>query len=81
VPYDRSTVERSARGEVAVIEYLIPEYEGKPLRQKNVFACLARDGVWVELHLSKARFERADRQALERILGTIRVSPDAKQGE
>lgn len=81
-PYDRKTLKRGTLGALATVEYLVPEVEGVPLRQKNVFACLARDGVWVELHLSKAAFEPADQAAFERILKTVRITGgDEKQAD
>lgn len=74
VPYDRKTLSRGTRGELATIEYVLPEVEGMELQQKNVYACLARDGVWVELHLSKAVFEPKDQAAFDRILKTVRIT-------
>ncbi len=55
----------------AVIEYLIPEYKGLPVRQFNFSAHQLRDGYWIDLHLSKVWFEPKDWALFLRVLEEI----------
>jgi hypothetical protein len=81
VPYAPSSLKRGPRAGLATVEYLIAEYDGVPVRQKNVFACLSRDGVWMEIHLSKVSYQPEDEALFDRILKTVRVAADGGKGE
>src|SRR5438094_378308 len=50
-------IKSSKLGEAEMVEYLIPEVHGKPIEQKNVFACLAEDGFFADIHVSKVQFK------------------------
>jgi tetratricopeptide (TPR) repeat protein len=51
-----------------ILEFSLPEFNGMPANQKNVFACLIKDDVFVDIHLSKLRFRAADQPALDALL-------------
>ena len=38
---------------VPVVEYVVPEYRGVRVNQKNIYAYLVEGGYWIEVHISK----------------------------
>jgi hypothetical protein len=46
-------------------------FEGRPVRQQNVHAYLFKDGVCIEVHLSKVRDE-PDERLFDTVLRTVR---------
>jgi hypothetical protein len=71
-----SELRRSQAGPAARALYVMPDVGGKPIPQLHGHAWLQRDGVCVNVHVSKAAPEPEDAAALERILGTIRYGTD-----
>jgi hypothetical protein len=61
-------------GSVARARYVVPEIEGRPVRQLNAHAWRFRDATCVNVHLSLMEFAADDEAALERILETVRFS-------
>jgi hypothetical protein len=57
-----------------VLEYVIAKAQGMPVQQKNVFACMAKDDIYVDVHLSKAHFQPADEATLVDILNHVQVA-------
>lgn len=53
---------------MAVIEYLIPQAGGVPVQQKNLVACAAKDDVYVDIHLSKVKFQPSDESLFTDVL-------------
>lgn len=58
----------------ALAEWVIPEVDGKPLRQLNAHSWLFRDGACVHVHLSTMDHQPDDAERLRRILGTVRFA-------
>jgi hypothetical protein len=69
-PY--SDVTMPARGSMALVRAMIAEVQGRPVREQNVHAHLFRDGVCMEIHLSKVRYEPDDERLFEAVLRTVR---------
>jgi tetratricopeptide (TPR) repeat protein len=55
-----------------VLEYLLPDAKGAAVQQHNVFACLIKDNVFVDIHLSKAAYTSADEPAFDELLASFR---------
>jgi len=72
-PFRLTDVHQSQIGEMAVLEYVIPEFNRAPIRQKNIFGCLAKDSFYVDVHVSKEMFDAADEAPLIAILSTTRT--------
>src|SRR5579871_87589 len=47
-------------GDMQILEYTLPEVDGVPLNQRNLFACIPRDDAYIDFHISKVRFRDAD---------------------
>jgi tetratricopeptide (TPR) repeat protein len=67
-PFQLADVKQSQQGSMAVLEYVIHEAQGAPVEQKNVFGCLFKEDVYVDIHLSKAPSKDADVPLLMTIL-------------
>jgi len=61
------------RDGMALVEYLIPEFQGLPVQQKNVNAYLSHDGVWIDIHLSKVLATRSDQALFDAVLRSVRI--------
>jgi tetratricopeptide (TPR) repeat protein len=62
-------------GEVPTLEYTIQKFRGVRVDQKNVYACIAQDNVYADIHLSKAQYTTADARYFQSILKTLRLQP------
>jgi tetratricopeptide (TPR) repeat protein len=51
-----------------ILEFSMPEVNGAPANQKNIFGCLIKDTVFVDIHLSKVLFKAADQAALDELM-------------
>jgi hypothetical protein len=47
---------------MTILEYTIAEFKGVPVQQRNLFACLAKDDVYVDIHLSKMLFKASEEE-------------------
>jgi hypothetical protein len=73
-PFVHSDVEQVTRGRMAIWRAMMQELRGVRLSQQNVHAHLFRDGVCVEVHLSKVQYEPNDERLFEAVLRTVRFS-------
>jgi len=53
------------------MEYSVLEVEGRPINQRNLFACMFKEDVYVDIHLSKVFFKTADQPLFDVILQGI----------
>ena len=68
--------ESGVKDGIARVEYIIPEFQGIKVRQKNVHAYLRGGELCAEVHLSKAGFNPRDQQLFEDVLNSVRLIPD-----
>jgi hypothetical protein len=74
-PFAYSDVAMTSRGSMAIVRAMVAEMQGRSVRQQNVHAHLFRDGVCMEIHLSKVLYEPDDERLFEAVLRTVRFSP------
>jgi tetratricopeptide (TPR) repeat protein len=60
---------RDASG-MAILEYTIEEFQGVPIQQRNLFACLPKDDIYVDIHISKTQFRPEQEELLNKILNS-----------
>lgn len=70
-------VKTSEIQQLPTVEYLLPRVGGVPLRQKNLFACTAKDDIFIDIHLSKVQFHDSDESLFTDMLGRIRIDEKA----
>ena len=68
-------IKLNAAREIPTLEYTIQKFRGVRVDQKNVYACIAQDNVYADIHLSKARYTTADARFFQSILKTLRLQP------
>ena len=62
-------------GEMQILEFTLPELDGVPTSQKNIFGCLLKDDVFVDIHISKIFFKAADQPLFDALLQSVRFMP------
>jgi len=72
--YPNKTNWRSSKvGDVYASENLDGPVNGLDLKQQHMNAHIVRDGVWIDVHLSKVRYQEADRELFLNFVRSIRV--------
>jgi hypothetical protein len=59
--------------ERARVEFLVPDIDGEAVNEKHVLLYLQHDGVCAIVHLWKQQYRAQDAEALERLLGSVRL--------
>jgi tetratricopeptide (TPR) repeat protein len=62
-------------GKIPTLEYTVQKFRGVLVNQKNVYACIAHDNVYADIHLSKVQYTAADARLFQSILKTLRLQP------
>ncbi|TKS59086.1 MAG: hypothetical protein EWM73_03375 [Nitrospira sp.] len=63
----------NADGEIPTLEYTLQKIQGARLDQKHVYACMAQDNVYADIHLSKVQYTTADAPLFRSILKSIHL--------
>ena len=66
-------VQFSKANEMELLEYMIPDIAGVPVKQQNLFGCMVRNHVFIDVHISKVAFQKGERPLLSNILDSLRV--------
>lgn len=72
VPAERTDVRRSERRGMAILEHTVPVFRDERVPRRHVNAHLVRDGIWIDVHLSKARFKEKDQKLFDAVLDSVR---------
>lgn len=62
---------------IARVEFMIPEFNGVKVMQKDMHAYLGGGDLCAEIHLSKAGFKPQDQKLFEDLLASAKLLPDA----
>jgi len=65
----------SRSGDLDVMQYIIPHFNGSRINHKSIFACRLYDNAYVDLHVSKNHYETADDPLLEAVINSMRIEP------
>ena len=77
----REELRQSVRDGIAIVEFIIPEFRGNPIRQKSVHAYLGSRDLCAEVHLSKDQSTPEDQRLFDEVLGAVRLLPDESLAE
>lgn len=58
--------------DMAIIEYIVPEYEGKRIDHKNINAFMVKNDVWIDIHVSTAFFKEKEIKELYSLLESVK---------
>jgi hypothetical protein len=72
-PLPMRNVRTTEQPPLSVKQYLVPSFQGQRLMQQNANAYYGRDGVCMDLHLSKAGYVAADSALFQAILRSVRI--------
>jgi hypothetical protein len=61
---------------IARVEFIVPEFRGVKVQQKDMHAYLGSGHLCAEIHLSKAGFTPEDAKLFEDVLASVKLSPD-----
>jgi hypothetical protein len=67
-------------GELRILEFTLPQFDGVPKNQKNIFGCLIKEDVFVDIHISKLFFRASDQPLFDALLQSIRIVPSDAAG-
>lgn len=62
-------------GDVSFFEFLIPSFEGVPVRQQHMYAQFVVDGFWVDLHISKPLYQPHEHKLFEEVVKSVKFEP------
>jgi len=62
-------------GDMQILEFTMSDVNGVPIKQRNIFACIAKDGAYVDIHVSKALFKSEDQPTVDKILQSFHFIP------
>jgi hypothetical protein len=71
-------VVQSEIGDISYVEFLLPEFQGQPIKQQNMYAEFVVDRFWVDLHISKALYTPADHPLFEEFVKSIKFESKKK---
>jgi tetratricopeptide (TPR) repeat protein len=71
-------VQLSNEGQMELLEYTIMGFKGTLVHQKNLFGCMAREDVYVDVHASKTLYKSEDELRMLALRQSVRFveSPD-----
>jgi len=75
-PIHKEQIGMSEAGDIAIVEYFVPEWMGMKVQQKNMNVYLAQDGYWIDIHISKPLFKPQDEKLFQDIVKGIRIRRD-----
>ena len=76
-PVEKDGFTHSEYKEFPMLEYLVKEFRGVRLDQKHYNAYIAKDGVWIDIHLSKVKYKTGDEKRFFALLDSVKFV-DAK---
>ncbi|MGH9787469.1 MAG: hypothetical protein ACRD4U_02045 [Candidatus Acidiferrales bacterium] len=72
--FSKEDIQMSEEPGRTLLEYTIPVAGGFDLKQRNLFVCLPKDDVYIDLHFSKVRYLPGDKKLFRAILDTVRFA-------
>jgi hypothetical protein len=73
----KTHIRMSESGDMARIDYDVPEFQGQPVAQHSVHAYLGGGEVCAEIHMSKVLYRPADEAIFEAVLRTVKLDARA----
>lgn len=73
-PMKKDDIKMSVSGSVALVEYMVKQYQGVQVNQKNINAYLANKGYWMDVHISKGDFKPEDEAQLRAMIKDVHIN-------
>lgn len=71
-------IEQLAKGKIkdfSYFEFYQPEVDGQPVKMLDMYAEYVSDGYWVDLHISKVLYTKADHALFENLINSVVFIP------
>jgi len=68
-------------GELQILEFTLPELDGQPTNQKNIFGCLVKGDIFADIHISKIFSRAADQALFDALLQSFHFVPKEATSE
>ncbi len=69
---------KSNFGDFSYFEFFRPEVQGRPLKMQDMYAQYVDKGYWVDLHISKVLYKKADKALFEKLLTSVKFVPKSR---
>lgn len=69
----------SEMGNVSYFEFLIPYFQGQPIKQQNMYAEFVESDYWVDLHISKVLYKKENHVLFENMVKSVKFDAKPKQ--
>jgi tetratricopeptide (TPR) repeat protein len=77
-PFQRDNLQETVvKDGIARVEFIVPEFQGVKVQQKNIHAYVGGRDLCAEIHLSKVAFKPQDQKLFEDLLASVKLLPDA----
>ncbi|MGA2376107.1 MAG: tetratricopeptide repeat protein [Candidatus Sulfotelmatobacter sp.] len=77
-PFQRDNLQEAVvKDGIARVEFVVPEFQGVKVQQKNIHAYVGGGDLCAEIHLSKVAFKPGDQKLFEDLLASVKLMPDA----
>ncbi|SRR5258706_7751137 len=76
-PLKPTDLKESQVGDMAISEFTFDVIEGIKIRQRNVFACMPKEDVYIDIHVSKVEYTPKDQPLFTAILQAVRITETA----
>jgi hypothetical protein len=73
--YKPEEIENRKYDVMAILEFTIPEFDSAPIQLRNLFACIPKDDVYVDIHLAKILFKPEDEALFHAVLTSVQFFP------
>jgi tetratricopeptide (TPR) repeat protein len=76
-PFQRDNLQETVvKDGIARVEFIVPEFRGVKVQQKNIHAYVGGGDLCAEIHLSKVAFRPEDQKLFEGLLASVQLLPD-----
>jgi hypothetical protein len=77
-PFQRDNLQETVvKDGIARVEFIVPEFQGVKVQQKNIHAYVGDGDLCAEIHLSKVAFMPQDQKLFEDLLASVKLLPNA----
>ena len=63
----------SRSGDLEVMRYTVPEFQGQRVNQESLYGCQFYDSAYIDLHVSKVNYAATDEPLFEDVLNAMRI--------
>jgi hypothetical protein len=72
-PVKIQNVRFSRSGDLEVMRYMVPEFQGQRVNQESLYGCQFYDGAYIDVHISKVNYATTDEPLFAEVLTAMRI--------